>query len=90
MSPTSRALHGARLVFEQRRISALLEKRRNNPGRNLIQLDFCFTYTGEERRMDEAPVDKVAERSDQWHLFSDDLIGDEGGACVSRALKGNN
>ena len=40
--------------------------------------------------MDEAPVDKVAERSDQWHLFSDDLIGDEGGACVSRALKGNN
>ena len=35
-------------------------------GKNLIQLDFCFTYTGEEKRMDEAPMDKVAERSDQF------------------------
>lgn len=29
-------------------------------GRNLI------TYTGEERRMDEAPTDKAAECSDQY------------------------
>ena len=35
-------------------------------GMNLIQLDFCYTYTGEEERMDETPVDKVAERSDQF------------------------
>ena len=35
-------------------------------GKNLIQLDFCFTYTGKEKRMDEAPPDKVAERSDQF------------------------
>ena len=35
-------------------------------GKNLIQLDFCYTYTGEEKRMEDTPVDKVAERSDQF------------------------
>lgn len=35
-------------------------------GKNVIQLDFFFTYTGEEQRLDERPPDKVAERSDQF------------------------
>ena len=35
-------------------------------GKNVIQMDFFYTYTGEEKRMDEAPVDKVTERADQF------------------------
>ena len=35
-------------------------------GKNVIQLDFFFTYTGEETRTEEAPVDKVKERADQY------------------------
>ena len=35
-------------------------------GKNVIQMDFFYTYTGEEKRMDEAPVDKVTERADQY------------------------
>ena len=31
-----------------------------------IQLDFFYTYTGEDVRGDEGPVDKVKERSDQF------------------------
>ena len=35
-------------------------------GKNVIQLDFFFTYTGEETRTEEAPMDKVKERADQY------------------------
>ena len=34
--------------------------------RNVIQLDFFFTYTGEDRQLDDKPPEKVAERSDQF------------------------
>ena len=43
--------------FEQREEKADL-------GKNVIQLDFFYTYKGEDIRGDEGPVDKVKERSD--------------------------
>ena len=43
-----------------------LREEKPDLGRNVIQLDFFFTYTGEDRRLDEKPPDKVAERSDQY------------------------
>lgn len=45
--------------FEQRDDKADL-------GRNVTQLDFFYTYTGEDERGEEGPVDKVRERSDQF------------------------
>ena len=44
------------------------EKQDTKPdlGKNVIQLDFFFTYTGEETRTEETPVDKVKERADQY------------------------
>ena len=45
--------------FEQRDEKADL-------GKNVIQLDFFYTYAGEDVRGDEGPVDKVKERSDQF------------------------
>lgn len=35
-------------------------------GKNVIQLDLFFAYTGEGRRLDERPPDKVTEMSDQF------------------------
>ena len=35
-------------------------------GKNIIQLDFFYTYTGDEGRLDETPVGKVQERQDQY------------------------
>ena len=35
-------------------------------GKNVMQLDFFFTYTGEETRTEETPIDKVKERADQY------------------------
>lgn len=44
----------------------LPQEKKTDPGKNIIQIDFFYTYTGEERRMEEqrAP-DKVQERQDQ-------------------------
>ena len=33
--------------------------------KNVIQIDFCYTYTGEEDRSEKVVVDKVTERQDQ-------------------------
>ena len=35
-------------------------------GKNLIQMDFCYTYTGEDQRGDEPTLGKVQERQDQF------------------------
>ena len=35
-------------------------------GRNLIQMDFCYTYTGEDQRGDEPTLGKVHKRQDQF------------------------
>ena len=35
-------------------------------GKNLIQMDFCYTYTGEDQRGDEPMLGKVQERQDQF------------------------
>ena len=45
--------------FEQREEKADL-------GKNVIQLDFFYTFAGEDVRGDEGLVDKVKERSDQF------------------------
>ena len=34
-------------------------------GKNIIQIDFCYTYTGEEDRSEKPVQDKVVERQDQ-------------------------
>ena len=34
-------------------------------GKNVIQIDFCYTYTGEEDRWEKPVQDKVVERQDQ-------------------------
>ena len=34
-------------------------------GKNIIQIDFCYTYTGEEDRSEKPVQDKVMERQDQ-------------------------
>ena len=48
--------------------STCFQDRDDHPGlySKLLQLDFFFTYTGEDRRLDDKPPDKVAERSDQF------------------------
>ena len=39
------------------------EKKKPELGKNVIELDFFYTYTGEERRMeDQKAPDKVQER----------------------------
>ena len=43
------------------------EKKKPELGKNVIELDFFYTYTGEERRMeDQKAPDKVQERQDQF------------------------
>ena len=34
-------------------------------GKNIIQIDFCYTYTGEEDRSEKPVQEKVIERQDQ-------------------------
>ena len=35
-------------------------------GKSVIQIDFCYTYTGDEDRLDRKTSDKVEERQDQF------------------------
>ena len=40
-------------------------EKKEDIGKNIIQIDFCYTYTGEEDRSEKPMQDKVMERQDQ-------------------------
>ena len=42
------------------------QNKHERAGKNIIQIDFCYTYTGEEDRTEKPVQEKVAERQDQY------------------------